>query len=146
MHSGSNGHDGGSDMIQMLALGVVGATALYFLVLGVVSLLAPAKAGAFLLGFAATAALHYLELALRLAVGTALVAAAPALAASGVFAIAGWVLLVTTAGLLLVPWRWHRRFATHVVPMATRHLTLIGLASLALAGLMLGGLIRGPAS
>jgi uncharacterized protein YjeT (DUF2065 family) len=47
------------------------------------------------------------------------------------------VLLVTTAGLLIVPWRWHHRFAQRVVPLFTRYIALIGLVSLAIGGLIL---------
>jgi uncharacterized protein YjeT (DUF2065 family) len=53
------------------------------------------------------------------------------------FVLAGWLLVVTTAGLALVPWRWHRAFAQRVVPHATRHLRWLGLASLLLAVLVL---------
>jgi hypothetical protein len=49
-----------------------------------------------------------------------------------VFVAFGWVLLATTAVLLLVPWRWHQRFAQLSVPKAVRYLPLIAIASLLL--------------
>jgi uncharacterized protein YjeT (DUF2065 family) len=61
------------------------------------------------------------------------------------FVLAGWLLVVTTAGLALVPWRWHRAFAQRAVPYATRHLRWLGLACLLLAGLVLAALRAGAA-
>jgi uncharacterized protein YjeT (DUF2065 family) len=133
-------------MIDALALAVVVLTGLYFIALAVLSLFMPARANRFLLGFAGSARTHYTELSLRLVVGVALVLHAPRMLASGAFTIFGWLLLVTTACLLPVPWRWHHRFARQVVPRATRHITLIGLASLAAGVLILAAVVRGSAA
>jgi len=107
---------------------------LYFVLLAATALLAPARATRFLLGLAQTARTHYLELGLRALAGGAFILQAPAMRFEQTFAAFGWVLLVTTAGLLLVPWRWHQAFAKRVVPHATRHLIPVGLVSLALGG------------
>ncbi|MBI3129799.1 MAG: hypothetical protein HYZ13_00430 [Acidobacteria bacterium] len=64
----------------------------------------------------------------------------------GAFRMFGWVLVITTGVLLLIPWRWHRRFAERAVPSATRYLSLVGLSSLALGGLLLTAVLRGTAS
>ena len=130
-------------MIEVLALTVVVLTGLYFVALAIASLFMPALANRFLLGFADSALKHYVELFLRLAVGAALILYAPRMLFQDVFILFGWLLLVTTACLLLVPWRWHHRFAQQAVPRATRHITLIGLASLALGGLILAAVVRG---
>lgn len=132
-------------MIQVLALTAVVFAGLYFIALAVVSLLMPVRANGFLLGFADSALKHYAELFVRLAVGSALILYAPRMLFSDAFELFGWVLLVTTACLLLIPWRWHHRFAQQAVPRATRHITLIGLASLALGGLILAAVVRGSA-
>ena len=120
--------------------------ALYLVALGATSLVVPARASRFLLGFAASRSIHFAELLLRLVVGAALVFFAPHMSFSGAFIFFGWVLLVTTACLLLVPWRWHRRFTQHAVPHATRYIRLIGVASLAFGGLMLAAVSRGSAA
>ncbi|MEG3193053.1 hypothetical protein [Lysobacter sp. D1-1-M9] len=133
-------------MIEALALTVVVLTGLYFIALAVVSLFCPAQANRFLLGFAGSALAHYTELFLRFMVGAALVLHAPRMLLPGAFTVFGWVLLVTTACLLLVPWRWHHRFAQQAVPRATRHITLVGLASLAIGGFTLAAVIRGSAA
>lgn len=133
-------------LIESIALVVVVSAGLYLLALGAASLLVPAWAGRFLLGFANSQTVHLLELFLRCVVGAALVVYAPRMFLSGAFHLFGWVLLVTTAGLLILPWRWHQRFARHVVPPVTRHMTSVGLVSLALGGLILAALVRGSAA
>lgn len=130
-------------LIEAFAFTVVVLAALYFLALGTTSLVAPTRASRFLLGFAGTASKHVAELLLRFVVGAALVIHAPRMLLPGAFNFFGWVLVVTTVGLLLVPWRWHRRFAQQAVPRATAHITLVGLASLALGTLMLLALSAG---
>ncbi|MFT5372675.1 MAG: hypothetical protein ACI9R7_002224, partial [Lysobacterales bacterium] len=113
-------------LIEVLPLTVVVLAGMYLLALGVASLGAPTRASRFLLGFAGSQSLHYLELLLRFVVGAAFVLYAPHMFLSGAFNFFGWVLLITTACLLLVPWRWHHRFAQYAVPRATRYITLIG--------------------
>lgn len=126
-----------------MALAVVVLAAGYLVALGAAALLAPRRAARFLLGFAATPARHYAELAARLGVGAALVVQAPRLLFADAFVLVGWGLLATTAGLLLVPWRWHRRFAADAVPRALRHLPLLGAASLALGALLITAVVAG---
>jgi hypothetical protein len=127
-------------VIGQLAFGVVFLAGLFLASLGVLSLAAPALARRFLLGFAASPLLHYSELAIRCVLGAAFLLHAPTMRFPLLFIGAGWVLLLTTAGLLLVPWRWHRRFAERSVPAALRFLPLLGVASLLLAGLVFLGL------
>lgn len=133
-------------MLHTLTLGIVLLAGLYFVLLAAVALLAPARAASFLLGFAGTARLHYLELALRCIAGGAFVLQAPQMRFAGAFALFGWMLLLTSAGLVLVPWRWHRAFAQWAVPYATRHLPLVGVASLVLGGLVLAAALAGGAA
>lgn len=130
-------------MVEVVALSIVAAAGLFLLVLGTASLFAPSVAGRFLFGFAGSPAKHYAELAVRLLVGGALLVAAPGLPFAGAFTLFGWVLLATTAGLLLIPWRWHHRFAQRTVPKALRFLPLIGVSSVVLGGSMLWAVFRG---
>jgi hypothetical protein len=129
--------------IEILALVVIFLADLYLLTLGTVSLVAPVLAKRFLLGFADSRTVHYLEILVRFVVGVAFVIYAPRMFLPNVFNVFGWVLLVTTAGLFLVPWRWHYRFAKQAVPGATRYITLIGLASLVMGGFVLASVVRG---
>lgn len=132
-----------SPMIVTLAALPVLVAALYFLTLGLVAFLAPARASGFLMGFATSAATHYLELVIRLVVGGAFIVRSPQMLFSEVFALFGWVLVLTTVGLLFVPWQWHRRFAQESVPRALRYLKLVAAASLALGGFVLVSLLAG---
>lgn len=116
------------------------------MVLGSASLVAPPKAREFLLGFAGSARKHYAELAFRFAVGAAFVVHAPQMQFPQVFEVFGWIVLGTTTGLLLIPWRWHHRFALRAVPTALRLLPLIGVSSTALGVLILLAALRGGAA
>ncbi|MRR11683.1 hypothetical protein EG835_04270 [bacterium] len=53
------------------------------------------------------------------------------------FTVFGWVLVVTTVGMFVVPWHWHRRFSERSVPQAVRRLPLLGIASFALGSFIL---------
>lgn len=132
-------------MIEAAALAVVGMAGVYLVALGATCLAAPARAGRFLSSFARSPSWHRAELAVRFLVGGALVIAASRLPGPGLFAAAGWALIATTAVLLALPWRWHRRFAGETVPRALRALPLLGLASLALgAGVLAAVFVSAP--
>lgn len=133
-------------MIEAIPLAIVAVTGIFLVALGSVSLVAPARASRFLLGFAGSPAKHYTELAIRLLVGGAFLLAAPRTLWPGAFSLFGWVLLATTAGLLLVPWRWHHRFARRAVPEALRFLPLVGASSVVLGGLVLWAVFPGHAA
>ena len=130
-------------MLEALALMLVVLTALYFFVLAAASLLVPAKAGRFLLGFASSPRAHYIELFIRLLVGAALLIYASRMFAPAVFSFFGWLLIITTGCLFLLPWQWHQRFAQHAVPRAISYIKVIGISSLALGVLILTAVIRG---
>jgi hypothetical protein len=132
-------------LVEGLAFLVVIAAGLFLLALGVASLVVPVQAGSFLLGFAGSKFLHFFEVSLRFIAGAAFVLHAPRMSFSSAFAVFGWVLLITTAFLCLIPWHLHRRFAQTTVPYATQYIALLGLASLAIGGFVFVGLVRGVA-
>lgn len=121
----------------LLAQAVVAMTAPYLLGLGLALLVVPERAAAFLSTFASTARAHYTELALRSIVGAGFILAAPTTRYPTVFLGFGWILVATTAGLLLIPWRWHHRFAQWAVPWALRWRRSYAVGSLILGGLVL---------
>lgn len=129
-------------MTDAIAAVVVALAGLYFAGLGAASLLYPARASRFLLGFAGSPRVHYIELLLRLMVGAALIVHAPRMPYAPVFGTFGWLLVTTTAILLVAPWRWHRHFAQLAVPMALPYIALIGLASMLLGGVILAAFAR----
>ena len=133
-------------MIEVAALVIVSAAGLFFLALGGAALFVPPRVRGFLLAFAGSPARHYTELAVRLLVGAAFVVSAPLVWLSAGFSFFGWVLLGTTAALLLVPWGWHHRFAQSAAPQALRFLPLLGASSVALGGLALWAVWLGNAA
>lgn len=118
-------------LITMGSRVLVVAAGIYLLVLGIGSLVRPETAKRFLGGHATTLPLHITELSLRVLTGSALVLTAPRMAVSAAFLAFGWVLIATSILLALVPWRLHQRFAAWSVPQATKHMPLIGIASIA---------------
>ena len=127
-------------MMHTLSLATVFLAGLYFVALAGVAFLAPSRAADFLGGFAQTAGRHYLELGLRVITGVALVVQGPRMPFSMAFSVFGWMLVLTTAGLAMLPWRWHRMFAERAIPRITRHLLLVGCVSLVLGAVILTAL------
>ncbi len=132
------------DVALIAAAGVV-LVGLYLVGLGIAGFVDPARASRFLLGFAGSAPAHYLELVLRLAAGASFLVHAPRMLFPGAFLVFGGLLVVTSLGLGLVPWRWHRRFAERTVPRALGHLPWIAAASIALGGFVLVAIVGGGA-
>lgn len=94
----------------------------------------PAAAERFLKSFASSARAHYTEQTGRLIAGTGLVIFSSAMWFTDLFRLLGWLIVITAAGLFLVPWRWHRRFGQWAIPLAIRHLRLYGLGAIILYG------------
>lgn len=129
-------------ILYAVTFAVVLLFSLFLIALGGASLLSPAKAKAFLLGFATSAFTHYLEMALRLIVGGSILSQAPHLRYPGAFTIFGWMLIGTSVVLFLLPWKWHRRFAEKAVPQALKYLPIMGVVSLALGTVLIISLLR----
>jgi len=113
--------------------------------LGISSIFRSTSAEKFLLGQAASVG-QYLELSVRVIAGAALVQKSSALPYPQVFSLFGWVLIVTSAALCLVPWRLHRRFALQAVPQTLRYIKLLGTASIVLGGLLKAAVFTGSAA
>jgi hypothetical protein len=133
-------------MIEQLCVIVVGVAGAYLAALGVGALVVPARAARFLLGFASTQSLHFVEILSRVLVGASLIVAAPSLSPAQPFVLLGWLLIGTSTLMLLVPWQWHRRFAISTVPVVSRYIGVVGVASLVGGVLVLVAVFRGPAT
>ncbi len=123
--------------MQLLSGIVVVAFAFFLLGLAVMTYAHPSRAGQFLHAFARSARAHYGEQAARLLTGGALVLFSSEMWQPELFRLFGWILVITTVGLLCVPWRWHRRFAQRVVPPVIQHMKLFGFGAVVLAALLL---------
>lgn len=110
--------------------------------LAAVAVIKPRRVERFLEAFASSARTHYTEQVVRLVVGTALVVYAPAMWYPRWFQFLGWLIVATSAGLLLVPWQWHHWFGKWAIPLAIRYLKLYAVAAFLLGALILYGASR----
>lgn len=115
-----------------LAGTIVVLTGLWLIGLGASCVVAPARTRRFLHAFASSARAHYTEQSIRLIAGAGFVGHAAQMRWPTVIAIFGWILVATALVLLLLPWRWHRRFATWAIPLAVQHLRLFAVGAFAL--------------
>lgn len=120
-----------------LAGAVVVTTGLYFLGLALSIVVTPVRTKRFLTSFASSARAHYTEQVLRLIAGAAIVAFSPEMRFPVVFRVFGWLIVATSLGLLVVPWRWHRRFGAWAIPLAIRHIKLYALGAFVLGAFLL---------
>ena len=127
----------------VVAKSIVVLAACFFLLFGMLAFVLPARIHGFLLGFAGSALKHYAELLVRLLVGASLLLLAPDSAHASVLSVFGWLLIITTALMALIPWRVHHRFTQSAVPKALQFLPLMGLVSLAIGACLLWAMVTG---
>jgi hypothetical protein len=136
-------------VMSLLAGIVVVACGLFLIGLTWVVFAKPTLAERFFMSFASSARTHYVEQALRLLIGASLVVLSPAMWQANMFRLIGWAIVVSSAGLILIPWRWHHRFGEWVLPMIVRHMRLYAIGLFAFGALLLYGVFaagsRGPA-
>jgi hypothetical protein len=125
---------------------VVVGFCLFLIGLAVVIAAKPSLAERFLRSFASSARAHYTEQGLRLLVGAAIVNCASSMWYPELFKLFGWLMVVTTVGLLLVPWRWHQEFGARVMPLMIRHMGWFALGASALGAFVLYGVSRAAIS
>lgn len=123
--------------MNTLAGVVVVGFGLFLIGLAVLILRAPSRAERFLKGFASSALTHYIEQGIRLVVGAAMVTFASSMRYPELFALFGSLIIVSTAVLLLIPWRWHNKFASAVMPPVFRRMRLFALGAFALGAFVL---------
>ena len=69
-------------------------------------------------------------------IGASLVVLSPAMWQTNMFRLIGWLIVVSSVGLILIPWRWHHRFGELVLPMVVRHMRLYAVALFAFGALL----------
>lgn len=129
--------------VSVAAAIVVVAFGLFLIAFSGVAFAKPAAAERFVTAFASSARTHYSEQVVRLLIGAALVVRSPIMWQPGVFRPVGWAILVGSAVLLCVPWRWHHRLGERVLPLLVRRLRLYAAGSLAFGALLLCGVFAG---
>jgi hypothetical protein len=118
-------------MLAAVAFIVALLVAMFLVTLGVACFVTPVHAQRFLGSLASTARLHFVEVILRIVAGAALVVSAPRMLLGSAIAAFGWIVLATSVGMALVPWRLHQRFAAAVVPHVSKRLRVVGLVAAA---------------
>src|SRR5262245_16541069 len=121
-----------AEIVSLLSGIVVVGFCIYLFGLAVLIAINPPLAERFLRSFASSARAHYTEQCLRLLVGVAIVAFADSMWHLRLFELFGWLVAVTSLGLILMPWQWHQKFGTQAMPLVFRHLRLFGLGAFAL--------------
>lgn len=128
-------------MIEIVATAVVVATGISLVLFAACTMFAKNKAARFISAFASSLGAHITEQIARLIAGGGFVVCASQMRFSAFFVVLGWLLIVTSTGLLLTPWRWHHRFGEWVIPLVLKHITLYGLGALALGVFILVSII-----
>jgi hypothetical protein len=121
-------------VVSLLSGIVVVGFCLFLIGLAVVIATRPSLAGRFLRSFASSAPAHYTEQGLRLLVGAAIINFASSMWYPVLFKQFGWLIVISTVGLLLTPWQWHHKFSARVIPIVIRHMRLFALGASALGG------------
>jgi hypothetical protein len=125
--------------MSLLAGIVVVAFGLFLIGLSGLVFVKPALAERFFMSFASSARAHYIEQVVRLLIGASLVVLSPAMWQTHLFRVIGWAIVVRSAGLRLIPWRWHHRFGQWVLPTVVRHMRLFAVGLLAFGVLLVYG-------
>lgn len=105
------------EFVDFLSGIVVAVFCLFLIGLAALIVTMPSRAERFLMAFASSARAHYAEQGLRLVVGIAIVNIADSMRYPEPFRLFGRLRIVTTMGLLLMPWRPHRNAAPGQYPL-----------------------------
>ena len=108
------------------------AFGLYLLTLAAVIIIKPLLAERFLKGFASSVRAHYAEQISRLITGIALTTFSPYMRYPDLFKSFGLIIIMTTLGLLIIPWKQHFRFSKWVIPLVIRNFKLYAFAAFSL--------------
>jgi hypothetical protein len=134
------------EVVRLLSGVVVVGFGLFLIGMAALIAATPSLAERFLRSFASSALAHYTEQGLRLLVGAAIVTFASSMWYPELFKLFGGLLVVTAAGLLLIPWQWHNKFGAWVMPPVIRHVRLFALGAFALGAFVLYGVSRAVTS
>lgn len=119
-------------LVETTVTALVWLSVLWLFALALLCVWAPALATDVLSAFARTRRGHFIEQGLRIVAGGAFWLHAQHTVFVTMFRALGAVLIVSSMVLMLLPWRWHRRFAEQVVPPIVRHLNVYAVAALSL--------------
>lgn len=91
----------------------------------------------FLTSFASTAKAHYLEQSIRLIAGASILIYSENMLFPKIFNLFGWIFMITSAILMLTPWKWHQSFGKVAMPLVIKNLILYAIAAAAMGMIIL---------
>ena len=127
-------------MIQAAALVAIWAGAAWLAFVAAVMVAAPERARAALAAMGGTVAINLAEHIPRALVGAAMVLRAPQAAWPGVFTVAGWFVIASSAAILAMPLRWHNGYARWwAARLPVTAIRILAIPALALAAVLAYG-------
>jgi hypothetical protein len=124
-------------ILHLLSGLVLVASGVFFIWLTVLVFAKPAVAERFFRGFASSVRTHFVEQILRVLLGGSFVIYSTAMWQSDVFRLIGWAIVVSSVGLMLIPWQWHHQFGKKVLPVLIQHMRLYAIGMFAFGAVIL---------
>jgi hypothetical protein len=124
-------------VIHLLSGLVVVASGTFFIGLTMLVFAKPAVAERFFMSFASSARTHFIEQILRVILGGSLVIYSTTMWQPDIFRLIGWAIVVSSVGLMLIPWQWHHRFGKKVLPVLIQHMRLYAIGMFAFGAVIL---------
>lgn len=125
--------------LALLAEIVVAASGLFLIGFAGLMLVNPAMPERFIMSFASSRRAHFTEMIFRLLFGISLMLLSKTMWQPKLFLILAWAIIVSSVVLVLLPWQFHQRFGTRVLPLLVRYMRLYALGVLAFGFLVLYG-------
>ncbi|MBD3653547.1 hypothetical protein [Kangiella sp.] len=120
---------------------IILVVALFLIGFAFIAFIKPAPAKHLLRQFASSSQAHYSEQLIRITFGLSLILYSPQMFYSEVFFYFGWLLVVTSMGLLCTPWWWHKKVADKVIPWVIRLLRVYAIGCLMLGSILVYGVL-----
>ena len=121
---------------------IVVATGAFLTGLSIVIVFNPMIGQRYLESFASSARSHYTEQAIRLVCGAGFIVFSSSMLYSNVFYYFGWIVIIPTIGLLLIPWQWHHKYGQWAIPLAVRFIKVYAFGAVALGLFILYAALR----
>lgn len=128
-------------MVHLLSEIVVVVSALLLIGVALLVLGRPVVAERFIRGFASSVRTHFAEQIFRVVFGGSLVIYSSAMWQAGAFRLIGWLLVISSTVLMILPWQWHRRFGQRIMPRLIQYLWLYAIGSFAFGTIILYAVI-----
>lgn len=120
---------------------IILVTALFLIGFAFIAIIKPAPAKHLLRQFASSAQAHYSEQLIRIVFGLSLILYAQQMQFMHFHLALGWLIVITSLGLLGVPWRWHKKFADKVIPWVIWLLPVYAVGCLLLGSVLVYGVL-----